>query len=315
MAAFNGERYIAESIASVINQTYHNWELIVVDDGSTDRTREIVLGFQQSDARIKYIYQPNSGQGSARNNGIERSQGELIAFLDQDDLWLPDKLKLQIELMRATGVDVVFSNGFMFPGDDVLNETDCFLIEGGRFEGREMYDRLFIRNRIPVLTALVRKEVIARVRGFDDDLAIKNLDDYDLWLRLAERGASFFAMTEKLARYRLHPNQASKNVLLSLKSELAMLEKHRDKVGLSESEKRERFQELYHKLVKSAIREKQFSEAREYLSLQRATDKFNATTLFHYLVLRTLPNHYLTINDTIYRVKHAILSPARRSGE
>src|SRR5262245_15171525 len=213
MSAYNGEQYIAEYIKSVIDQTYKDWELIVVDDGSTDQTRNIVLEFQKTENRIKYFFQKNSGQGKARNAGIERSQGEWIAFLDQDDLWVEDKLKLQIEVIHKTVVDVVFSNGFMFHDKDIYNESATFLVEDGRFEGQEMIDRLFIQNRIPILTALVRKKLLEKIGLIDDDLTIKNCDDYDLWLRLAEHGASFIGMPESLARYRLHHQQASRNAI------------------------------------------------------------------------------------------------------
>src|ERR1700744_5385897 len=94
MPAYNAENFIGSAIESVLDQTYLNWELIVVNDGSTDQTAAIVETFAASDKRIKCISQPNMRQGAARNTGIKNSRGDLIAFLDADDLWLPGKLEL-----------------------------------------------------------------------------------------------------------------------------------------------------------------------------------------------------------------------------
>ncbi len=94
---YNGERFLAEAIESILAQTYQSYELIVVDDGSTDRTREIALSFPL----VKYLYQANSGIAAARNRGVEIAQGEYLAFLDADDLWMPDKLWLQMAAFEA----------------------------------------------------------------------------------------------------------------------------------------------------------------------------------------------------------------------
>jgi teichuronic acid biosynthesis glycosyltransferase TuaG len=103
MPAYNAEKYIAESIRSALDQTHTNWELVVVDDGSTDGTAEIVRGFRRADDRIKYIFQQNGRLGKARNTGLENSTGRLIAFLDSDDLWARGKLELQVKIMEETG--------------------------------------------------------------------------------------------------------------------------------------------------------------------------------------------------------------------
>src|SRR5574341_1935425 len=96
---YNGEKYIEDAIRSVLTQTFSDLELIIVDDGSTDKTGEICKGFL-SDSRVKYIYQENQGVSSARNTGIKRSNGEYVAFLDADDYWLPDKTEEQIKFLK-----------------------------------------------------------------------------------------------------------------------------------------------------------------------------------------------------------------------
>jgi glycosyltransferase involved in cell wall biosynthesis len=303
MPAYNGERYIANSINSVIDQAYQDWELIVVDDGSTDRTREIVLQFQEKDGRIKYIYQQNCGQGRARNTGIRSATGEVIAFLDQDDLWMSNKLELQTGIMSETNVDVIFSDGYLFKDDDIDDESRCFEIQEGRFQHREMLNRLFIINRIPVLTAVVRKKAVEDIGLIDEDLAIKNCDDYDLWIRLAENGASFFGMSEKLARYRLHQNQASNNKARSLKAELAVLEKHRHKVEIEKKEEQKRYRQLCADLVASLVRSNDIDEARRYSYYHLIRGGIRFLTLCQVLTLILYPRKYNLISYLIPRIK------------
>src|SRR5690349_11714286 len=114
MPAYNADKFIAPSLQSVIDQTYANWELIVVDDGSTDGTAETVQTFSRGEARIKYFYQNNRGQGVAKNTGIRVAGGDFVAFLDADDLWCQGKLAMQTCAMLETGADLMFSNGFIF---------------------------------------------------------------------------------------------------------------------------------------------------------------------------------------------------------
>jgi glycosyltransferase involved in cell wall biosynthesis len=94
---YNGDRFLADAIESILTQTYQSYEIIVVDDGSTDHSREIALSFP----RVKYLYQPNAGCAAARNRGIEIAKGEYLGFLDADDLWMPDKLTVQIAAFKA----------------------------------------------------------------------------------------------------------------------------------------------------------------------------------------------------------------------
>ncbi|MBK8368417.1 MAG: glycosyltransferase family 2 protein [Bacteroidetes bacterium] len=111
--AYNAGNYIAETIESVLAQTYQNWELIIVDDGSTDNTADIVKSYL-TDARIQYFYQKNGKQGKARNLAISHSKGTYLAFLDADDLWIPKKMQLQMQVIQTHNVDVVFSQGWLF---------------------------------------------------------------------------------------------------------------------------------------------------------------------------------------------------------
>ncbi|MGZ3441121.1 MAG: glycosyltransferase, partial [Polyangia bacterium] len=228
MAAYNGERYIEESIRSVLDQSYGALELVVIDDGSTDGTWEIVNALQASDERLVYAFQPNGRQGKARNNGIRRARGSLIAFCDQDDLWVKEKLALQMDaLAAARDVSVVFSDGFLFSDDDVADERTTFKTMSGSWDSQEMFRLLFVENRIPVLSSLVRRDAILRVGMLSEDPLRQNCDDWDLWLRLAASGCRFLGMPERLVRYRLHSQQASRDANVMGKAEISVLEQFR----------------------------------------------------------------------------------------
>jgi len=126
MPAYNSEKYISEAIESVIGQTYANWELIVVDDGSTDGTRRIVDRYIRDGGRIRYIHQKNSGPSAARNRGIEASNGRYIALLDSDDIWYVDKLEKQMNFLAANPGYVVYG------GRNYIREEKGKFVESGQ---------------------------------------------------------------------------------------------------------------------------------------------------------------------------------------
>src|SRR5690349_19362823 len=149
MPAYNAGKYIADSIRSVIAQTWPDWELLVVDDGSSDDTGAIVKEFVARDPRIRYFFQENSRLGKARNTGLKNARGELIAFLDSDDLWLETKLALQTRAMNENHADVVFSDCYVFNDANTADETKRFGSFTGKFSGADMLDLLIRQNRIP----------------------------------------------------------------------------------------------------------------------------------------------------------------------
>ena len=182
MPAFNAAPHIGQSIQSVLAQTFDDWDLIVVDDGSTDETATVAGSF--SDSRIRCLRRENGGQAAARNTGIVNTQGEFIAFLDADDLWLPEKLDRQIEVARRTSADVVYCDGYVFfdNGDD--ERSDFFAVVPGLKDGATMMPLLYQYNRIATLSAMVKRDVIESVGLFDESRSFQNCEDYELWLRL-----------------------------------------------------------------------------------------------------------------------------------
>jgi glycosyltransferase involved in cell wall biosynthesis len=181
MPAYNAQKYIAESIESVIAQTYANWELIVIDDGSTDNTGNIIKQYKQQDVRIKSIYQENSGQGNAKNVGIEISRGEYIAFLDADDLWLKEKLEVSVNTIKVADVSLLFTNYAVFNSELDVSKLTTMQVGNTIYKGRESIITFLNYNQVPNLTVLAKREAVISAGKFTD---MKVAEDYEMWLRM-----------------------------------------------------------------------------------------------------------------------------------
>lgn len=189
MPCYNGEEFIGEAIESVLNQTYQNWELIIINDGSTDSSDKIIYNYL-SDRRIRYINNTqNRGIPVARNIGIGVSKGEFIAFLDQDDLWLSEKIKRQVKIFegdKEKKIGLIFSD-LLFLKNGKVNKRSWPSkrvpknLETIPFE--EVTKILFIYNFIPTVTVLIRKECFANLGLLDENL-IWGADDYEFFMRL-----------------------------------------------------------------------------------------------------------------------------------
>ena len=210
MPAYNASNYIQEAIDSVRHQTFTNWELIIIDDGSTDDTSSIILNNINLDSRIKGLYQKNGKPGKARNLGIENAGGSYIAFLDADDIWLPEKLEIQLEEIKKQNVDLVFSDAFIFHDDNPLDKSNKMNTVRAVLEGDEALKLFLKNNRIPTLTVLVKKEIIKLVNGFTEKAEIPLAEDYHLWLKMLIKGCVFYGSDKTLAAYRMH-DMASTN--------------------------------------------------------------------------------------------------------
>ncbi len=197
---YNRANILGQAIKSVLAQTYSDYELIVIDDGSTDDTRKIIEAFS---GKVLYLWQSNKGVSSARNHGIRMSRGDYIAFLDSDDSWSHDKLDLQVKYLDShPGVGLVFA-------DAVLEHEN-----GGEFQkrsdlvyrgGSPSLKHLLLANPIPCLTVMVRRQCLDEVGLFDESLTIG--EDYDLWLRVSKR-CHIGHIGKVLAHYRVHSSNA-----------------------------------------------------------------------------------------------------------
>lgn len=223
---YNRANYVVEAIESVFNQTYRNMETIVIDDGSTDDTQEKISQLRD---RIKYIYQDNRGPAIARNWGIRASQGEFIAFLDSDDVWLAEKLELQIGLLESRReVGLVYSDAFRSYGNTGIIEKDTEFVRLKPYAGWT-FGHLFRDNFIHTSTVVVRKRCLEEVGVFDEGGNFVPAEDYDLWLRIAARYQIDY-INKPLIKYRDHStNISGKNMQDELPQVLAVLEKLLDR--------------------------------------------------------------------------------------
>lgn len=197
ICCYNSEKFIHRSLESVLNQTYKDFEVIVIDDGSKDRTGEIIKGYK--DPRIKYFYQENRGLSASRNRAIELSSGEYIALIDHDDIWLPEKLQKQIQLFRnKQGIDLVFSNCIV--ENEKKGKKSLFFLETENFHENPV-GKFFERDYMPLLTVVFKKNIVRDIGGFSEEF-ISGMD-YDFIFRFLKK-YKFDYIREPLAIYVLH---------------------------------------------------------------------------------------------------------------
>lgn len=201
---YNGEKYLEKTVESILKQDYQNIELILVDDGSSDNSAEIIRKLEGEDSRIKPFYNQNGGVAKARNFGIAQSNAEFIAFCDQDDLWLPTKLTKQIPLFEKPTVGLVYCGAIADYLDYNKQSKPSF---DNKHKG-QVFDKLVQLNMLTCCTAVVRKNYLQQVDGFDDDRALMGVDDWHLWLKLA-MVCEFDFVAEHLAIHVFHGNNYS----------------------------------------------------------------------------------------------------------
>ncbi|WP_440898596.1 glycosyltransferase family 2 protein [Bacillus daqingensis] len=191
--AYNAAGVIGETIESVQKQTYTNWEMLIVDDCSTDETREIIRTYAAEDSRIRLIeLVVNSGAAVARNTALEQAAGTYAAFLDSDDQWLPHKTERQLAWMQKYGAAFTFSQYYVIDSDG----TNLGL--GDLIPARVGYRDLLKQNMIGCLTVMVDLEQTGPLKMLD----IRTRQDYVLWLELCRRGFTAYGISEPLAVYR-----------------------------------------------------------------------------------------------------------------
>ena len=196
MNCYNGETYLRESIESVLNQTYKNWELIFWDNKSSDKSKEVFKSYK--DPRLKYFYAPeHTSLYKARNLAIEKSNGDFISFLDTDDFWDKKKLELQIIHFDDEKVGLVFSNFWL-----VKKDLKKKLAIKEKLPKGDVYSEILKNYTIAILTVVMRKKYYLKLKKrFDDRFSF--VGDFDLFLRLSKT-CTFESIQTPLAFYRLH---------------------------------------------------------------------------------------------------------------
>jgi glycosyltransferase involved in cell wall biosynthesis len=202
---YNGEKTIKETLDSIINQTFRDLEIIIINDGSQDSTLKAIANIQ--DPRIMVFSYPNAGVSVSRNRGIERAKGEYISFIDDDDLWTAEKLESQLKLLQENPDAAV-----AYSWTDWIDEKSQLIGEGVHLTiTGDVYSKLLLVDFIGSgSNVLIRKQALIEVGGFDDSLV--HAEDWDLWLKLAKR-YHFVAVPSPQILYRKSSDSASANVL------------------------------------------------------------------------------------------------------
>lgn len=186
LPTYNGADRINESIKSVLGQTYTNWELLVIDDGSKDNTKDVIENFTKSDLRIRYIKNENNlGLQKTLNKGIREAKGEYIARIDDDDIWCdPQKLEKQFEFLDKNKDYVLVGTGVIVV-DESGKELFRYLVPVSDYDIRE---RILGKNCFVHSSVVFRKAVVLGLGGYGEGSDVRNMEDYDLWLRIGLKG-------------------------------------------------------------------------------------------------------------------------------
>jgi glycosyltransferase involved in cell wall biosynthesis len=218
--AYNAENFIEITLKSVLNQTYENIEVLVIDDGSQDRTAEIVTRFKQQDERIILLQQLNAGVAAARNLGIAKSKGEYIAPIDADDIWYPQKLEKQIKCLESADkfVGLVYCWSLEIDENDVIiGEYELSFYQTIYITEGSVYPALVYRNFIcNASVPLIRRECFDKIGGYNSEFRAKNgqgCEDWDIYLRIAEH-YEFRVVPEFLVGYRQVTGSMSRSYMV-----------------------------------------------------------------------------------------------------
>jgi len=219
MPAYNAAKTISDSIQSVLNQTYTDWELIIINDGSSDSTSSIVGAYP--DPRIILLEQQNSGVAEARNNGIRHARGNMIAFLDSDDLWIETKLeKFMLFIQQQNFCGLAYSKIRYFSD----NPADSLPYNPWEpFHEINPYHNLLLIDYIPTLTVMVNKIIFDEVGLFDKNFF--GTEDWDMWLRIVKKHP-IALISEELSLYRNHESGISKKFDRQHQQQYNVMQKH-----------------------------------------------------------------------------------------
>ncbi len=230
---YNVAPFVAETLASVFSQTFSDFEVVVVNDGSPD-TKELEKEIAPYLKRITYLSQKNQGTAAARNTAIRQARGEFIAFLDGDDIWMPDYLETQMKFLAAENYEMVYSDAVLFGNANFTSKT---FMEKSPSNGEADFISL-VSGKCNVITSgtVVAKKRILEAGLFDEELPKIGMEDFDLWLRLAKRGTKIGYQRNLLLKYRVRTNSLSGNNLERARRNIVGLEIVKKKLDLTKEE-------------------------------------------------------------------------------
>jgi glycosyltransferase involved in cell wall biosynthesis len=307
--AYNVAQYIGETLESVLAQTFADYEVIVVNDGSPD-TDELERVLSKYRHQLIYVKQENLGAGAARNAGLCAASGEFVAFLDADDLWLPNFLAEQVGFLRAQTFDLVCADAVMFDELGDFNQTYMeSLVAGNEQSGEVTFEGLIRGDQNLMTSAMVAlRQPLIDAGAFDE--ALRNAQDFDLWIRLLLRGARIGYQRKALVRYRCREGSLSGDNLNRVNRELRVFRKFQAEYDLDASQRAEVEQairrmerELNLVLGKEHLGRREFAQALECFRNAK-TIKSNWKLRASCFLLSTTPNVLTRLNSALNSWRH-----------
>jgi len=276
--AFNAQNTLRRAVASVLAQTHEDFEVLIVNDGSTDGTGGVAEELESEDSRVRVIHKENGGPSHARNVGLSASRGGFFQFLDADDEILPHKFEVQVRALRDDpGAAAVYSQCASV--DDLTGQVYPATKEEAPLP---LLDTLSYRNWFAPLVPLLRRELVEKVGGFDN--ALRGGEDYDYWIRCAKVGR-FIYVPGEVGHYHLHPGQSHRKPGLISSAQPILVQKHFANDGV----RRRRFLSYFHletaksnkadgdllscaaNLIRFAVNARSIKEARFVLRLSKSS--------------------------------------------
>lgn len=311
---YNCAQHITEAVDSVLNQTYKGIQIIVVDDGSTDNTKQVLAPYIEK-RLISYLHQENSGPGAARNTGIRAANGEYIAFLDTDDLWYPEKIERQIAILQATcSIGLVFSNMKVSRNGTLLEETWMermksydLLVKNQRCIHRP-WKLLLEENFIPTCAVLLKRACIKDVGFFDESLVIG--EDWDLWLKIAFL-YDFAFIPNPLGLITRDKDVMTYDWEKYFFFELLVLKKFKntyiEEIESNRINLNPRFASLYFSLGYYQFSRHNYYEKARFNFKKSLWYSFRIKTLLYYLVTYLRPRHVMILREARKRFKNSLM--------
>ncbi|MCH2233035.1 MAG: glycosyltransferase [Crocinitomicaceae bacterium] len=303
---YNCENFLDTTINSVINQTYKNWELILVNDGSTDSSAKIIQSYLEKDTRIILISKENGGQASARNFGLKKAKGEWITFIDADDIYLPNKLKLQLKDQRKFNPDFLYGLGFYLTEKSKLCALEPYEWITGQKSGKEFFKILFSSCLVNINTVLLSRDLINRVGYFDEDEVLRGTEDWDYWLRLSRQCNSVYGSDNREVYYRIHDTNIHSQAARMKYGRLKILKKYRSDSETPRLILIREFRYTIRELMNHLYDENREGEIKKTLAELRAIDKFGLGTMAQALVMAIFPIKQFNFisQKVIYRIAY-----------
>jgi len=304
---YNTEAYLAETIESVLAQSFSNWELVLIDDGSTDGSSLICQAYSDQDKRISYHYKPNGGQASARNLGLKLSKGEWIAFLDADDLWLPQKLEHQLKEIEERQPDFLYALGyFYYPEKE--EKLEAYDWVSGEMSGDDFFHILYESCAVNTNTVMVKKSLLHEVGSFNEDPILRGTEDWDLWLRIAKNVKNVYGSPNRDVYYRIHPGGIHLQHARMLKGKATIYANYDNDPTINRLIRLRQYRYIYRELLNHLYEEKRFDELKKEFAQFAKKDRFGFGTVKQRILIKILPiSLFMWVSQKIiYRIAYRL---------